>query len=150
MDVKDKITILLAEYNTLRQEVMAARTNVGQGAGVFAAAIMADVAFGFSYGKNNPEVAIIVAILAVFYFGALVMWNEKGTTSFTRRLREIENEINSLAGERVLVWETIHGSGNMFYETNPNFRGYVTPEDSLIPIQPAVRPQNKTEDKISN
>jgi hypothetical protein len=151
MEVRDKIIILLAEYNTLRQEVMAARTNIGQGVGIFFAAIMADIAFGFSYGKNVPEVTIIIAILAFFYIGGLVFWNEKGTTSFTRRIREIENEINNLAGERILVWETIHGSGNMTYESNPNFRGgYVTPEEPMIPIQPTTRTQIKNEDEISN
>src|SRR4051794_7549494 len=120
MDTKEKIIILLAEYNTLRLEVMAARANVSQGVGIFSAAIMADLIFGFSpYGR--AEIAFIAAIIAALYLGGLVIWNEKGTTSFTRRLREIENEINGLAGERILVWETIHGWGNMLSQTNPNF-----------------------------
>jgi len=52
MEGKDKITVLLAEYNSLGQEVIAARTNVGQGAGIFSAAFMANIAFGFSYARN--------------------------------------------------------------------------------------------------
>lgn len=74
MEAKDKIAILLAEYNTLRQEVLAARANVHQGVGVFSAAIMADVAFGFSYARGNPEVPIIIGLLAFLYIWALVRW----------------------------------------------------------------------------
>jgi hypothetical protein len=50
MDASHKISILLAEYNTLRAEVLAARTNIGQAAGVFSSAIMADIAFAFLSG----------------------------------------------------------------------------------------------------
>ena len=42
MEPSQKIPILLAEYNALRAEVLAARVNVGQAAGIFAAAITAE------------------------------------------------------------------------------------------------------------
>ena len=128
MNAMDKISVLLAEYNTLRAEVLAARSNVGQGAGIFSAAIMANFAFGFSVGKDYLEMPIIIGMLAVLYFGFLFAWNEKNTISFTRMLRELEAEINGLAGERLLLWETVHGSGGMWRQTNPRFQGYTSPE----------------------
>jgi hypothetical protein len=131
MEAKEKLPMLLAEYNTLRQEVIAARTSVAQGAGIFSAAIIGAILFGFSSGRSNPEFAIMIGIVAVVYICALVVWNEKVTTSLTRRLRELESEMNGIAGERVMLWETIHGWGNLFFNSNPNFRGYTTPEEPL-------------------
>jgi hypothetical protein len=128
MNPMDKIWILLAEYNTLRAEVLAARNNVGHGAGIFAAAFVANIGFGFSAGSRYPEVPIIIGILLVGYFAALYRWNENNTISFTRRLRELEAEITQRAGERLLLWETVHGWGGMWRKTNPHFQGYTSPE----------------------
>jgi hypothetical protein len=127
MDTKDKLSVLLAEYNALRAEVLAAR-NVGQGASIFFTVIMANFAFGFSVGKAYLEAPILIGMFAVFCFGSLFAWNENNTISFTRRLRELETEINALAGERLLRWETVHGWGGMWRKRNPRFEGYTSPE----------------------
>lgn len=118
----DKIWILLAEYNTLRAEVLAARSNVGQAAGIFFAAIMVNFTLAFSVAKGNPEIPIIIATSLFLYLGFLIAWNAKNTRSFTKRLREIEAQINDLAGDRLLLWETVHGWGGMWGKPNPNFR----------------------------
>ncbi|WP_279684775.1 hypothetical protein [Bradyrhizobium sp. SSUT18] len=118
----DKIWILLAEYNTLRAEVLAARSYMGQGAGIFAAAFMANIAFGYSAGKDYLALTIILGIFVVAYFAALYAWNEKNTISCTARLRNLESAINSLAGERLLVWETVHGHGGIWRKTNPHLQ----------------------------
>ncbi|SDG68039.1 hypothetical protein SAMN05216338_100261 [Bradyrhizobium sp. Rc2d] len=55
MEGKDKITVLLAEYNSLGQEVIAARTNVGQGAGIFSAAFMANIALFLLCAKRQTR-----------------------------------------------------------------------------------------------
>jgi hypothetical protein len=128
MNAMDKIWVLLAEYNTLRAEVLAARNNVGQGAGIFSAAIMANFAFGFSAASKNSAIPIIIGILAVAYFACLFAWNENNTISVTKRIRELEAQINGLAGERLLLWETVHGWGGMYRKTNPNFRDDNSPE----------------------
>lgn len=127
-----KVAILLAEYTTLRQEVIAARTNLGQGFGTFSTAMMANVAFGFSWSPN-PVVPICIGLGLMLYLWALMIWNENNTASFTRRLRELEREINNVAGEPLMLWETIHGWGSMFRKTNPNFREecYAKPEAPL-------------------
>jgi hypothetical protein len=137
--VREKIAVLLAEYNTLRQEVIAARTNLGQGFHVFSVVVMADIVFLNS--SSRWDVAIIIFILALAYLGVLCAWNDKNTASFTRRLRELELEINSVAGEPLMLWETIHGWGKIFgwgkskifQNPNPNFRDecYAKPEAPL-------------------
>jgi hypothetical protein len=90
MTPMDKIWVLLAEYNTLRAEVLAARSNMGQGAGIFAAAFMANIAFGFSTGSRYPEVPIMIGILLVGYFAVLFRWNDNNTISFRRKRPETD------------------------------------------------------------
>ena len=129
--IREKIAVLLAEYNTLRQEVIAAKTNLGQGFHVFSVIVMADIAFLNRSGRW--DVAIIIFMLASLYLGALYIWNDKNTASFSRRLRELEREINSVAGEPLMLWETIHGWGKIFRNPNPNFQKecYAKPEAPL-------------------
>jgi hypothetical protein len=112
--------------------VIAARTNLGKGFGIFSAAMMANVGFGFS-SSPSVVVPIYIGLGLILYIWALWVWNEKNTASFTRRLRELEREINSVAGEPLMLWETIHGWGKMFLKTNPNFREecYARPEAPL-------------------
>jgi hypothetical protein len=105
----------MAEYNTLRAEVLAARANVAQAFGVTAPVLIAVVAFSFSDASTAPAwVAWTIAVTAVIYLGAIIIWNEKNTRSFTRRLRTLERQINARAGERLLVWETHSGWGSLF------------------------------------
>lgn len=130
--IKEKVAVLLAEYNTLRQEVMAARANLGQAIGIFSAAMMTNLTLALGFAKDSAT-PWIVMIFGVLYFLFLWIWNEKNTDSFTRRLRELEREINSVAGEPLMLWETIHGWGKIFWKTNPNFREetYARPEAPL-------------------
>jgi len=58
--------------------------------------------------------------------------------------------VGSRPGERVLLWETIHGWGNMLHETNPNFHGYVTREKPVPPTKAPAWLPTQPEDKISN
>jgi hypothetical protein len=139
MDAYQKVSILLAEYNTLRAEVLAARGNVAQAAGIFSTTFMANIAFAFS--SANPgrwQVPCAIGAAIVVYFCVLAGWNEKNTQSFTHRLREIEAEINDLAEDRLLTWETDHGWGGMFWKTNPHFKGYTQPK----PNQPKAPQSN--------
>ena len=129
MDAQHKASILLAEYNTLRAEVLAARGNAAQAAGIFSATLMTDIAFANSSASTGPWwIPWVIGVAIVFYFCVLVGWNEKNTQTFTHRLREIEPEINTLAGDRLLVWETDYGWGGMFRKTNPIFIGHTRPK----------------------
>jgi hypothetical protein len=136
--LKEKISILLAEYNTLRAEVLAARGNVAQAVGIFAASILADCAFGgtiiITQGVTWWVVLpIFIGVSIVIYFVGLACWNDKNTQSFTRRLRQIEKQIYELTGEPLLIWETVYGWGGMFKKTNPNYEGFNPPERQWWP-----------------
>jgi len=131
MDADKKVPVLLAEYNTLRAEVLAARSNVAQAAGIFAATLMADIAFANSAANTGPWcVPWAICAVIVLYFCVLVGWNEKNTQSFTHRLRELEPEINALTNDRLLVWETYYGWGGMFRKTNPHYKGCTPPKQA--------------------
>ncbi|MGA2542308.1 MAG: hypothetical protein ABSG78_12205 [Verrucomicrobiota bacterium] len=102
---KDKISILLHEYDTLRQEILA-RTNHGWqliavGAALFVWLIQAKPDSNFWVGF----VAVVLAIL-------LGAWTTFGNIAkVAKRVEELEREINFRAGEELLVWEMRHGGG---------------------------------------
>lgn len=141
MDAAQTVALLLAEYNTLRAEVMAARGNVAQAAGIAAATTMAIFAFKYSNSINGPSWlpwALLVATWVV-YFIPLVTWNELNTRGFTTRLREIEAELNRRARQRLMLWETDWGWGGMFWPVNPHHKGYSVewpPDSSVQPPTP--------------
>jgi hypothetical protein len=103
-NVKDKIQILLNEYNSLRTEVIHRTNNLYQmiavGAVLFSLALARpymDVRFWFA-------ISIGVGVLAVFGF---LIHNDLEKAA--RRLRELESDINHRAGETLLIWETVWG-----------------------------------------
>jgi hypothetical protein len=96
---KQKITVLLAEYNTLRTEVT-----------VF----MAAVGIGFSKAfEVAPWAPGIIIVVAVWFFIRTFNWNEGNTRAYTRRLRVIERDINRCCGEKLLMWESEQGWGSL-------------------------------------
>ena len=114
MDNSQKIPILMAEYNTLRAEVLAARANVAQAIGLTFATLMGIIGFSFSTGIKGPWwVPWAIAAIAFAYFVFTFSWNEKNTRNFTRRIRAIEKDVNDRAGERLLTWETELGWGSV-------------------------------------
>lgn len=103
---KEKITVLLAEYSTLRAEVIQRSTwqvqmgvatlaIIGVGAGLM---ITANIAAG-----------ITLTVLAIA--GFLVGWkfNDSETMKVVGGTKSLEQRINGLAGEELLSWETRHG-----------------------------------------
>jgi hypothetical protein len=128
MDQQDQIPLFLAEYNSLRAEVLAARGYVAQAAGILAATLMADAAFGFSGNSPSFWLPVAIAAVALIYFLILFVWNESNTRGFTRRLRELEADMNGVAGRTILIWETVHGWGSLFRRINPKYRGFTSGE----------------------
>lgn len=114
LDECHKVAILVAEYNTLRTEVVAARASVAQAIGLSSAVLMGVVAFSFSTNFSGPNwVPWAIAAMAIIYVGLSCAWNEVNTRKFTTRLRLLETSINGRAGERLLVWETDSGWGSI-------------------------------------
>ena len=114
MEEHQKIAILLAEYNTLRAEVLAARSYVAQAVSITAAVVMGVIGFSFSTSFKVPTwVPWCVTGVAIAYLGITFGWNEASTRRFTKRLRALEADVNARAGERLLIWESDFGWGSM-------------------------------------
>src|SRR5438105_3339506 len=111
MEAKDRISILLAEYNTLRAEVLTARTNVVQAISVGTPFVLALGGVYFTvHGHKFVSGIAMLAILIVVT--SVAVWNDLNTRSFTKRIRAIEKAVNALAeGDRLLIWETDYGWG---------------------------------------
>ena len=103
---KDRIQILLSEYAALRAELMT-RTGFGfQIAAVWLA--------GFTWflqqqitGRSWWFWLGMVAVVACF--GIAIFVNVRDLTRAAHRIKAIEAEVNSRAGEHLLVWETLGG-----------------------------------------
>jgi hypothetical protein len=121
MDPSQKIPVLLAEYNTLRAEVLAARGNIALAVGLTVPVVMGLIGLSFAPGIGPPMwmVGAITAV-AVAYIGLHLAWNGANTRAYTRQLRALEERINNLAGERLLTWETSQGWGTLVYPPKPN------------------------------
>lgn len=103
---KDRIQILLSEYATLRAELIA-RTGYG-----FQAAI---VAFGLitwlsqQDAVKTPGWVWVAAPFVAIAIGIAIFVNVRDLTRAAKRVAEIEQEVNSRAGEHILIWETLGG-----------------------------------------
>lgn len=101
----DHIQILFKEYDTLRAEILGRANNL------FQLLTVAIVAMGWllSHPQDTAlPVALCVSIFAILAFGVLI-W--RAVHLAARRLRELEREINGLAGKDLLKWETSWGEG---------------------------------------
>ena len=114
MEPKDKISILLAEYNTLRAEVMAARNNVAQAIGLTVPVIIGLIGLSYSTSLAAPGwVLWAIVCSALVYLGLILFWNDLNTRAFTEQLRALERKINALAEEQLLTWESTQGWGSI-------------------------------------
>jgi hypothetical protein len=100
---EDKVRILLHEHGTLRSEVSARTNNLYQlgaaGTALFVWIMGRPLGFGFWF-------ALTTSLVVILYFYWLISRDIKKAAT---RLRELEKEINSRAGETLLVWETRWG-----------------------------------------
>jgi hypothetical protein len=103
LSARDKIQILLAEYNTLRAEVLM-RGGTALQVTAIAAALLAlllqrdtDLRFWLGFG---------VLVCGVVTFTWIIAGN---IGKLAGRIRELEQDINTRAREPLLCWETKHG-----------------------------------------
>jgi hypothetical protein len=107
MEAKDKISIILEEYKSLRAEILQRTTMLNQTyavAGTVAAGILGAMV---QYRAISAGVAMIAALIALVVFATWLIDDAIRIVAF--RLRQIESEINALAEHRLLVWETEYG-----------------------------------------
>ena len=103
---KDKIQILLAEYNTLRSELVACGNKIYNMLAVGSAILTSQIV---NYGKPYFWIIISIGVLLIITFTLL---NIRDTRLLATRVKILEAEINKRACEPLLVWE----SGNGLYK----------------------------------
>ena len=96
---RDKIQVLLHEYDTLRTEGIYRNSAMFQLIGVGALLFCLLMQQGITY-RWFVSLAVFLAVMFVFSY-----FLGSDITRSARRVRELERDINARAGEELLVWE---------------------------------------------
>jgi hypothetical protein len=110
-----KTTILFKEYDTLRAELIARSTHWYQLGGIAIAVIGWLVARPF----DKPTIIALPVVMILGAFFAVTL--ARDVYFLANRLRELEAEINMIAGSELLKWETRYGgtaSKSYFWRTH--------------------------------
>ena len=124
---KDKIAILLAEYNTLRNEILLTTSTLFQSIGFASAALIGLLTF-ISSRSEPTELLLCLVDAPLLFIAFAVVWVDHTKRKIACRLRDLEREINTRAGgERLMIWETVNGWGGLLYKER---RGEMTSRQS--------------------
>jgi len=138
---KDKITILLHEYDTLRQEIVNRMNNGFQLLAV--CAVLLTLLF---QAKSTVMIVVgICVLIAVIVFG---LWTTFGNiNNAAARLRELEADTNTRAGEKLLIWESeCAGALTGWWRRiglRPRFKASIDVNKNDFPVEPLVDQQSK-------
>jgi hypothetical protein len=139
---KDRIQILLNEYNTLRSEIMA-RTGYGFQLLPLGGAVITWLIQTLLTIKATLSIfsvwflGIAIFIISVVYIMANCV-NARDLKAAARRVKELEHEINSRAGEHLLIWETLSGLLNKMGLWKSFFsKARPLPRTELPPLDPS-------------
>jgi ABC-type transport system involved in Fe-S cluster assembly fused permease/ATPase subunit len=97
----DKIQILFHEYDTLRTEVIHRINNMYQ---LIVGSVALLIWLASKWGTASFCAFLIFSSLVFLFFWWIIY---RGITTLNRRLQQLEEEINGLAGEQLLKWETL-------------------------------------------
>lgn len=102
MENPDKITIMLKEYGTLRQEILQRIRNRSTFLSIFGA--LGGVGIFQLQSLSNIQLSFLITS-AVF---AAFIWLQIGTViaRCARRIADIEEAVNEIVGEKLLRWES--------------------------------------------
>lgn len=120
----ERISIMLYEYNTLREEMNHIRGNTL----TWVVILASNVTICLGFLNNNPSpswkaifIGVIVILFAIIIY--IVIQAQIGSLKIVKRITKIEKTVNHIAREELLVWENRFGWGSMFLINNPNQRG---------------------------
>ena len=106
LTMHERILILLVEYNSLRDEVI---TKNNQGYNVAAIGM---AALGVLLFQSVSWQSVLIFSFAIIVVVGASWWRISfDVERITRRIREIEVDVNDRAGEDLLVWENLWGAG---------------------------------------
>jgi hypothetical protein len=107
----DKITILMHEYDTLRDEIIQRNNALQQQNSIAAVVLFGTLTIAWSGNVGKYQSYILYGLLAlcflIFIYGIWFAFRE--TDRVIVRLRQIEADVNQRAGETLLQWETHWG-----------------------------------------
>jgi hypothetical protein len=107
-----RVQILLHEYNTLRAEVLSRYVAQFQSGGVASIVLLGIFTLIANLGFSYWFIGLVG--LDLILFAAVLVWIDIDIAKAARRLRELEVQINSLAGgEALLKWESVWGIGGV-------------------------------------
>ncbi len=129
---KDKIEFLFKEYGTLRTEIIS-RTGYGFQSGAVLAAVGTWLLQQPSDSWYNWAFVAGIVILGSVGFIFLRV-NVRDIWKAAHRIKELEHEINSRAGEHLLVWERLYGAARMSFLAGLFSRIEPLPRSSLPPL----------------
>lgn len=124
-----KISIIMNEYNTLRDELISKNSNSSQlvgNAGIVAVTAIMAIITAMPHENLADYAALFIWILLVLLLFSMislvsVLWLNYDTQRVSKRLRCIEEDINRRTGEHLLVWESQYGWGGGFvFKTRKN------------------------------
>lgn len=108
LNQKDRIQILLSEYSALRAEIIA-RTNLGFQ--IAAVALGGITWFAQQQMSGRPWYFWAIMIFVVVCFFIAIFVDARDLLRAAYRVADIECEVNSRAGEHLLIWENLGGVG---------------------------------------
>lgn len=100
---KSRLNVLLAEYNTLRNELVACSNKVYNIVSVGILMIMFALP---NYGKPLFSASLIIGFTFVILLSIL---NSIDTRKLSLRVQQLESEINTYTGKTTLQWESKSG-----------------------------------------
>jgi hypothetical protein len=104
---KEKLQVLLAEYNTLRSEILTRTSN-----GFQVTSISAGVIAVLLQWSPGPQLWIGLVIFSAMC-GSCLWIILSATAKLEARLRSLETIINDRLGEELLTWERRYGAAQM-------------------------------------
>jgi len=117
---KDKIAVLLTEYNTLRAEAQHRLTVLIQ-CSTIAVTILIALA-GLAITRPDTEGIYYILLIVVMMYACVFWLVDLNLLEETKRIRELERRVNDIAGERLLIWETDFGWGGAWPRSRKTLR----------------------------
>ncbi len=119
----EKIRILIAEYNTLRAEIIA---RAGHGYQMLGFGLTSIVLLLSLSANKYVTWGVTFVVCILLPFGLWIFWRE--TMKEAKRIREIELDVNSRVKEDLLVWENLWGGAvtGLFGKGEPLHRSHLS------------------------
>jgi len=126
MSTNDKVLTLLAEYSSLRSEIMQRNSVFNQYCVISVPASVAAVSVVTS---ASPPLGILLFLIIGSLLYIVFRIIEFDTLAAATRVRVLEKQLNEMAGERLVTWETENGLNTVGYRDrflyifNPIYHG---------------------------